>query len=363
MKGWKHMKKFMSVLLSICIFALVLTATGCGKQDSSSQEQAQAPAAAETPAKASEEPAKDTSKEKKFKVAVLLPGTVNDQGWCATAYKGLMDIKEKLGAEVSYTESVAASDYEEVFRGYATQGYDLVFGHGFQFGDAAQKVAKDFPNVKFCITSSTVAQAPNVSSINNDSLQNGFLAGAMAALVSKNKSIGSIGGEEMPPIVNFNKGFELGAKYIDPSIKVSTAITGNFVDAPKAKETAIAMIGKGVDVLTQNANQASLGVIDAAKEKGILDIGAIGDQASVAPDVVVTSAVNDMSVALVVAAQKAKEGTLEPKFYNFGVKEGAVGMTSYGNFESKLSQEIKDKMAQILKDLESGKIDVNALNK
>lgn len=300
---------------------------------------------------------------KAIKAAILLSGPVNDQGWNAAGYAGIKEMKEKLHATISYTENVQASDYEQDFRNYASQGYNLIVGHGFEFGDAAKKVATQYPNVKFVVTSTTISQSPNVASVQNDSMQQGFLAGVVAAYMSKSKIIASVGGQEIPPITNFNAGFEAGAKYVNSSIQVLTTCTGSFDDAVKAKETATAMIQKGADVVTHDADAAGLGVIQAAKEANVYAIGSVGDQSSLAPDNVLVSSINDMGTAIYLAGKDVADGTLKPQSYTFGVKDGTINLVYNTKLESKFSSDVKSKIDTVISDIKSGKIDVASLAK
>lgn len=302
-----------------------------------------------------------TGAAKTPKVALLLAGTIDDQGWNASAYEGLMALKNELGAEVAYSEKIAISDYEEVFRGYAVQGFDVIIGHAFAFGDPAKQVAKDFPDVKFIITSSDTFQEPNVCSLDNDNVELGFLAGAVATLVTKTNVIASVGAMKVPAVVQYQEGFEAGAKFLNPDIKVLSAITGDFWDAAKAKETTIALINQKADVVTHLADRAGLGVIDAAKEKKVFAVGNVGDQAALAPDTVVTSAVAKMSNGFVKLVQMALDGTLKAQSYRMGIKEGVVGLAPYRQFEDKLTKAQKDTIESLVKDIETGKLDVRSL--
>lgn len=339
------MKKAVTLLvITLFVFGFVLAGCGGAKQEAAQPE--------------------DNSQQEapeKLKVAMLLPGPISDQGWNATAYNGLKLIEENLGAEIAYTENVAQSDFEEVFRGYATQGYDIIFGHGFQFGDAAMKVAPEFPEVKFIITSTDISQAPNVASLNNDNTQQGFLAGVLSALLTESKIVGAVGGMEIPSIKAYMDGFVAGVKYIDPNIKALTTYVGDFKDAAKAKEVALAMINQQADVLNHDADAAGLGVIDAAKAKGVKVLGAISDQYELAPEVMVSSALSDLTLAFEVITKQILEGSFEAKMYVFGVTEGTVGLAPYHDFEDKIPQEVKDKVNSVVEDLNSGKIDVQSL--
>lgn len=331
------MKKVLSVVLAIMLVAML---AACGGGGSSAAASSTAPAASST-APGSSAPAADTGA---FKVALLLPGTINDHGWNAEAYDGLQLIKDELSAEVAYTEKVAASDYEEVFRGYADMGYNLIIGHGFEFGDAAKAVAPQYPDVMFAVTSSDVNQAPNLCGINNLNNQQGFLAGALSALVTKSKIVGAIGGMEIPSITAYIDGFKQGVEYIDPSIEVKTTFTGDFDDVAKCKQTAQAMIAEGADVVSHDADQAGLGVIEAVDEAdGVFTVGAIADQYDLAPDVVLTSVMNKLSIAMLRAAELCQKGELQAQAYNFGVHEGTILLADFrGSVDPEIEQQVHD---------------------
>lgn len=329
--------------VGLLVLVMVLVLAGCGQKAPSNS--------AQNPA---EQPAK-----KKLKVALLLPGPVNDMGWNASAYEGLKKVEKDFNVEVAYTENVAQSDMEEIFRGYATQGYELIFGHGFQFGDAAKKVAEAFPNVKFVVTSSNISQPPNLASVNIDNEQQGFLMGVVAGLMTKSGTVGAIGGQEIPPIVGSVEGFKKGVAYANPKVKVLATYTGNFNDVAKTKETALAMIADRADVLMANANQAGLGSIEAAKEKGVFAIGSNQDQNSVAPNTVLVSGIKSVPVLISFVVDRYLKGQFEPKFYNLGFKEGAVYLSPWHGFEDKVPKEVKNKIKQITDDLANGKINVS----
>ena len=101
---------------------------------------------------------KEPADDGKLKVAILLPGVITDQGWNTLAYNALKTVEKNLGAEIAYTENTPASDYEEIFRGYANAGFDVVMGHGYEFGDAALLVAKEFLDKYFIVTRISAGQ-------------------------------------------------------------------------------------------------------------------------------------------------------------------------------------------------------------
>lgn len=333
------MKRLLKTL-AITLLAFSLLLTSCGKSETKSTGDS-------------------TNTAKKLKVALLLPGTINDNGWNATAYNGLKLIEEKLGAEIAYSEKVAQSDQEEVFRNYAAQGFDLLIGHGFEFADAAERVAKDNPNVKFLITSTDISQDPNVASENTNPLQMGFLEGVVAGLATKTNNVGAVGGMDIPPISNAIKGYVAGVKYINPDVKVTTTMTGDFDDAVKSKEAAKALIAQGADVVMLDADQAGLGVIEACKEKGVYAVSSISPQHELAPDTVLGSGISDVPLAMELVAKHVVDGDFKSQFYNLGVSDGAVYFVPNPKFESIY----KDKLNQVFEDIKSGKIKVEELAK
>lgn len=338
----KRGKRLLVLLLAVALAGSLLL-SGCAKK---SQPTPQAGAG---------------DQKAKFKIAALLPGPINDGGWNASAYDGIQKAGKELGAEVVYRESVPQSDFEEAFRAYASQGYNVIIGHGFQFGDAAKKVAKEFPKTTFLITDSNISQDPNVGSYSVLAKQAGFLGGALAALMTKSNKVACVGGLAIPPVTDTIEGFKKGVKYVNPQVEPLTAITGSFEDVAKAKETARAFIDQGADIMMHNADQAGLGVIQAAQEKKILAIGVIKDQSSIAPDTVFASAYRNIADGIVYMIKQVQQGQFKAQFYPLGVKQDVVGLYWNDKLKDKVPPEVKTKIDQIIKDLKDGKIDIDKL--
>lgn len=297
-----------------------------------------------------------------LKIALILPGTVNDKGWSSLALSAIEQLHEELGAEIKYSESVKASDCEQVFRGYASQGYHLIIGHGYEFSDAAAVVAKDYPNTYFCISNGTKVAEPNLSATAIDNTAFGFLLGATCAVLSENKNIGLITGTDNPPMKQTVAGFEAGARYIEPKIQLNMVYSGTLEDAAKVKENALSVIDKGVDVLSQNADHASLGAITACEERGVMNVGAIGDQLAAGPNSVVVNVMQDLSQTIVAAGHLAAQGKLEAKEYRFGIAEKAIYLSDFtGVYEDRITEEKKAGLRELSEQLAQGKIDVNSL--
>ena len=259
-----------------------------------------------------------------LKVALLTPGPISDQAWNAGAFAGLQRIKDSLGARVSHIQTKTPAEFDENFRLYGEQGYALVFGHGFEYQDAAQRVAPDFPKTIF-VTTSGVRSGPNIAGLEFAFEDGAYLAGIVAGATTKSGVIGAIGGQEIPPVRRSFYAFEQGARSVNPTVKVITSYVGNWDDASAGKEQALAQIGRGVDVIFQNADAAGLGIFQAAREsKSVRIFGANSDQNGLAPEVVLGSVVIDLPLAFLLVAREIKNGTFKPRVISLGTKTDVV---------------------------------------
>ncbi|MFN0152136.1 MAG: BMP family protein [bacterium] len=331
-------------------FAVVLAA-GCGGKRDTGDTQERAPEntpAAQTPAAA----------KRAFRAALLLTGPISDDGWNASAHEGLVRAQNELGAATSYLESLEKSRFEEAFRGYAGEGYDLVIGHAYEFQDAAMRVAPDFPRTTFVVIAGNRA-AGNVSSISFRLEEATFALGAMAALVSKSGKLGLVGGEEIPSLAPGFQGFAAGARYVRPDAQVITKYVGNWVDVTLGKEHASALIDQGVDLIFQNADKAGLGVFAAARENpGIYAFGSNKDQNGVAPEVVLASAVLDVPRAIAGVAAAVRDGRFVAGAYGVGVREGVVSVVMNPALASALPESVLARVRAIEETIASGGINV-----
>src|SRR5882672_6776798 len=153
-----------------------------------------------------------------FKVALLTPGPISDAGWNAGAYEGLLRIRDTLGALVSQVETKTPAEFEEAFRDYARQGYRLVFGHGFEFQDAAARVGADYSGTVFITTSGSTVR-PNVSPMVFQLEEGTYLAGMLAGAVTKTGKVGFVGGIKLPPVEGTYLGFAGGARAVRPGVE------------------------------------------------------------------------------------------------------------------------------------------------
>ncbi len=259
-----------------------------------------------------------------LRVALLTPGPVSDQGWNGGAFAGLQRIKDSLGARTSHIQTKTPAEFDENFRLYGEQGYSLVFGHGFEYQDAAQRVAPDFPKTIFVTTSGNRTGA-NIAGLEFAFEDGAYLAGIVAGATTKTGTIGVIGGQEIPPVKRSFFAFEAGARSVNPTVKVIASYIGNWDDASAGKEQALAQIGRGVDVIFQNADAAGLGIFQAAREsKSTRIFGANSDQNGIAPEVVLGSVVIDLPHAFLLVAKEVQAGTFKPRVISLGMNTDVV---------------------------------------
>ena len=259
-----------------------------------------------------------------FRVALLTPGPISDRAWNGSAYDGLVAVRDSLGAQISHVQTKTPAEFDENFRQYGAQGYDLVIGHGFEYQDAAVRVAPDFPNTLYITTSGTTVRQ-NVAGIQFAFEEASYLAGVLAANMTKSGVIGAIGGTELPPVKRSFTAFAAGARSVKPDIIVIISYVGNWEDVSAGKEQALAQITRKSDVLFQNADAAGLGVFQAAREsRAAFVIGANADQNAIAPEVTLGSVVIDLRHAFLLVAEQVKAHRFVPRVVSLGVRDNVV---------------------------------------
>ena len=226
------------------------------------------------------------------KVVLVMTGSINDGGWNQLAYEGLVRVGKKAGYKTAYVENVSQARIDQVVRGYADDGYDLVIGHGYEFGGAFLDIAPEFKKTKFF--ASTFKPQPTVpSNVQYADLgyyDLGYAAGTLAALSSKSgKAVGFVGGGDNPTQQRWMRTFIAGAEAAVPGLKGLGVVTGDYDNAAKGREAAQAMITSGADVVFHSANVTGLGAIQGAAAKGVKVIGCYTDQTALAPKLMVSS--------------------------------------------------------------------------
>lgn len=293
-----------------------------------------------------------------FKVALLSPGPVSDAGWNASAYEGLLRIRDELGAEISQVEVKTPAEFEHGFRDYASRGFHLVFGHGFEFQDAAAAVAPDFPNTVFVTSSGTTVRA-NVAPMIFEMVQSTYLMGVMTAMMSKTGKAGCVGGLEIPSVKSGFLALEAGAKSVNPNFIVVQSFIGNWEDVGAAKEAALALMDQGADFIFQNADAAGLGVFQAVQERGnVFAFGSNKNQNDIAPNVVLASAVLNVPQAFVSVAQRVKDKTFHAELMRLGMKDNVVALALNPKLQDKIPAEVLTKIEAVQQGILAGKVEL-----
>lgn len=342
------MKKFVAMALSLTMAVSMLTACGGGSKETKAETKAES--AAQTTAESASEKA---AEGETLKVALCVTGAVNDMGWCQSAYDGLKLLEEKYGAEIAYTENIQAADMVAAFTDYAANGYDIVIGHGFQFGDPALEVGAQYPDTKFICVEADVS-ADNVASYVMKCEEGGYIEGILAAHMTESNKIGFIGPIEGASLIKIMNGFEDGAKSVNPDIEVQTAWTGSFTDTALAKEAAQAMIDGGVDFIAHDANECGNGAIAAAQEAGIYATGDSYDQHELAPETVLTSSMYNVPVLIEAAYNDIVNGEFKGEVKYLGMAEGVVEMAPYYDMESVIPEDVRKEIAELIEQIKSG---------
>jgi basic membrane lipoprotein Med (substrate-binding protein (PBP1-ABC) superfamily) len=293
---------------------------------------------------------------------MLLPASITDAGWNALAYDGLLAIKKELGAEIKHVESRTPTEQEQHFRYYAERGYDLVFGHGYEFQDPAKAVAPDFPNTIF-ITSSGGTITNNIAPANFRVEQPAYLLGIMAGLMTQGDKLGCIGGQEIPSVKSTFIAFEAGAQSVNPKIEVRQVYVGNWEDIGKGKELATALINEGVDFLFPNADAAGLGAYEAAENaqadgKTVYTFGANRDKSEISKTTVLANAVITPK-AFVKIAKTIKDGKFKKQIYTFNMlTDEAITLVYNPEIKNKIPKKVLDAVEAAKAKILSGELEV-----
>jgi basic membrane protein A and related proteins len=256
-------------------------------------------------------------------------GGLGDQAFNDNAYRGLLDAKAKLHAEIAVLQSRSAADYQPNLTVLANKEYDEIFAAGYLMARDLDEVATLFPHRHFVLIDAVVDE-PNVASVTFREQEGSFLAGAAAAMVSKTKTIAFIGGMDIPLIVKFGAGFAAGARQIDPSITVLFKYVGAFDDPAAGKEIAGVLIDQHADVIYSAASKSGLGAIEQVKVRpGTYAIGVDVDQDGFAPGKVLTSMVKRVDTAVLKISELTATGKVPAGHIQLGLKDGAVGLTPF----------------------------------
>lgn len=298
-------------------------------------------------------PTTETSSANNFRVALVLTGPIDDGAWNGSGYEGLQLIKQELDAEVDYIENVAIDDAEDVFRQYAQENYDFIIGHGGRLEASIKVVAAEFPRIKFVVSTVYAGNNRNLGAVSFRDGEVGYLTGVVAGLKTETNKVAYVGGAAIPALVEQATLFERGAKSVNPDVQVHVEWLEDWNDQAKAKAVAETLLADQVDVFTVDANIAGLAVHEVAQQAGVYSIGWSKDQHEIAPETILTSAVQHPALLLLKAAKLVKLGRWEGKLYKFGLHDGVQELAP---FYGLLTPEEEEQVNQVKADIMTGKI-------
>jgi len=284
-----------------------------------------------------------------------------DKSFNEAAYNGAERFKRETGIAYRDFEVTNEAQREQALRNMARRGGTIVVGIGFAQASGLEKVAGEFPNVKFAIIDAVVNK-PNVQSIVFKEHEGSFLVGMAAALTSKTGKLGFVGGMDIPLIRKFALGYEEGAKYVNPRIEIFQNMTGTtpaaWNDPTRGGELARSQFDRGADVVYAAAGATGLGVLQAAKDKGKFAIGVDSNQNHIQPGTILTSMVKRVDLAVYNAFKTARDGSWKPGLQVLGLAEEGVGYAIDDHNKNLISAEMKQKLDAARADIIAGKIKV-----
>ncbi len=283
-------------------------------------------------------------------------GGKNDKSFGQAAWEGAERWKKETGKPYLEFEIANAAQREQAARRFAERGANPIVGIGFPQASSIEAVAKDFPKLKFAIVDMVVS-LPNVQSFVYREHEGSFLVGLLAAMASKSGKVGFVGGQDIPLVRKFLCGYEQGARYANPKVVTVSAMTGStpaaWTDPPRGAELTKAQIAQGVDVVFSAAGSTGFGIMQAAKDGGILAIGVDSNQNHLHPGTMLTSMVKRVDLAVYDAFREVKPGIT-----SLGLKEGGVDY-ALDEFNVKLlTADMKKRVDAAKADIVSGKLKV-----
>jgi len=275
---------------------------------------------------------------------ILGSGGLGDRSFNDSAYAGLQEAQRQFGIRFETINHTSDEANLEELRRLIRQGYDLIIGIGFENAGYIETLAKEFPDRKFAVVD-TMVEGDNVTSIVYREQEGDFLMGVLAAMLTKSKRVGFIGGMDISIIRRIEGGFKQGVAYQDSSVEVVSDLAGTFADPEIGKALALVQYEAGVDVIYNAAGRTGLGVIEAAQETGNLTIGTSGDQRYLAPGNVVGNRPKRVDTAVLMLVEEINNDQFTAGTRSLGLGEEGL---SLGPFDENL---VTDAMLERLEDL------------
>ncbi|HEX9016503.1 MAG TPA: BMP family ABC transporter substrate-binding protein [Chloroflexota bacterium] len=335
-----------------------------------------APTAAPTKPAATSAPAAaptTAAPTKAFKVGLVTDvGKVDDKSFNQSAWEGVQKVQKDMGADVKYIETTDPKDYQKNIAQFGDAGYDVIVTVGFALGEDTYAAAKKYKNIKFIGVDQFQAKddqhpdipLPNLVGLVFEEDKAGYLAGALAALMSKSGTVGSVlGTDAVPPVWRYGEGYRAGAKAVKPNTQLNIVYHNDvgfdktFSDPEWGKTTARSMIDKGADVIFGAGGKTGNGALLGAADAGKYCIGVDTDQYLTVPEaqkVMLSSAMKLITPGVSDLVKTVKDGTFKGGNFN-----GQVGLAPYHDLDSKIPADVKSKIDELTKGISSGSIKTN----
>ena len=295
-----------------------------------------------------------------FNPAVLFDNWEPDEaGYSQTAYNGVLSFERfrEIPVKVLFLEPGSAkteNDFIALVEQAAAKGYSPIVCVGFSFGPSLDKLAPLYPDIHFIIIDGIVA-GPNIKSIIFQEEQGCFLVGYLAAMATRTKKIGFVGGMDVTLIRKFGCAFAQGVLFRDPEVKLYSVMTGDtpqaWVNPRRGEELALQLIDKGVDVIFHASGMTGQGVIRAAEQAGIWAIGVDSNQNHLAPNNMLTSMIKRIDVAVFLTLSQVLDEEWEPGVLKLGLKDGAIDWALDKNNIIFITEEMQNRMDDLTFDI------------
>lgn len=292
-------------------------------------------------------------------------GRVDDGTFNQYAYEGLVQAAQEHGLEVEVFETRAPADYEANLHKAVERGCGLVLTIGSTTGPTVERLAMQHPQVHFLVVDhEPLAEAKNVTGLTFAEDQAGFLAGALAGLVTESNIVGFIGGMEVPPVRKFQLGFEHGVAFTNRRAKVLVTYTDSFTDAGAGEQAAAELVRQGADVIFAAAGGSGSAALRAAAADGAWVIGVDQDQWATTfengkvpgAERLLTSAVKRVDRAVYQAVAQAVTGKLHPGVVRFDLGNDGVGLAAYHSADTAVPSEVRGKILEVMEGLRTGRV-------
>lgn len=349
----KTMKK---LLVFVCVVSMLFVAfAGCAG-DSSEKTNTQANEGNEETT---------TDGEKSLSIGLVYSnGGRGDRSLNDMMYGAMEKVCNEYGWEFSDLENEQASNVEPSNRQFCEQGKDVIINFGFGCIDVVNKLAVEYPEIKFITIDAVTNELPNVMNFTFKEYEGSYLVGAIAGMMTETGKVGFVGGMENDLIKTFEAGYVQGAKAANQDVEVLSAYCGATVEAfgdpTKGKEIAISFYDAGADIVYHASGGSGMGVFEAAIQKDLWAIGVDSNQQAEAPDNILTSMLKRADVAIENALTDIAKGNFTPGHVTLGLLEDGVGYVNDDTNAGKLPEDVVNVVEDYVEKIKSGELEVSS---